>query len=118
MKNSIRLAAVILVLAVSILPASTHYVSLQGTNPTPPYSTWDTAATNIQQAVAAAAAGDQIVVTNGVYFGSVAVTNPVTILSVNGPQFTAINGGGTNRCASVTDGASLSGFTITNGFSQ
>ena len=62
-----------------------------------------------------AAAGDEVVVTNGVYAGGLAVTNPLTLLSVNGPQFTVINGGGQLRCAYLTDGASLSGFTLTSG---
>ena len=63
-----------------------------------------------------AAANDVVLVTNGVYPGGVSVTKPLTLLSVNGPQFTIINGGGTNRCVSLTDGASLTGFTLTNGY--
>ncbi len=115
MKNPISLAVLTLLLPLSSLPAATLYVSLESTNPTPPYASWDTAATNIQQAVGTAAGGDQVVVTNGVYPGYVGVNNPLTLLSVNGPEFTIINGGGTNHCAFLTHGASLSGFTLTNG---
>jgi hypothetical protein len=115
MNNSIRLTIITLLLVISSLSAATHYVSLESTNPTPPYTNWATAATTIQQAVDAAVAGSEILVTNGVYPGGLAVTNPLTLLSVNGPQFTVINGGGTNRCAFLADGARLSGFTLTNG---
>ncbi len=115
MKTPIGLAVITLLPAVSSLSAATLYVSPQSTNSTPPYATWDTAATNIQQAVGVATAGDQVVVTNGVYPGSVVVNNPLTLLSVNGPEFTIINGGGAGRCAFLTHGASLSGFTLTNG---
>jgi len=46
------------------------------------------------------------------------VTKPLALLSVNGPKFTLINGRGTNRCISLTDGVSLSGFTLTNGYTN
>jgi PKD repeat protein len=92
------------------------YVATASTNPQPPYTSWDTAATNIQIAVDTTVAGAEILVTNGVYAGGVVVTNPLTLRSVNGPQFTLINGAQANRCASLTNGASLTGFTLTNGF--
>ena len=44
--------------------AALHYVDVNSTNATPPYTNWTTAATNIQDAVDAAVAGDEIVVTN------------------------------------------------------
>ena len=111
MNNSLRLTVITLLLAVSNLPAATLYVSLGSTNPAPPYASWAAAATTIQQAVGAAAAGDDVVVTNGVYTGGVAVTKPLTLRSVNGPQVTIIDYGVT-----LTNGASLSGFTLTNGY--
>jgi len=96
--------------------AAVHYVNANGANPTPPYTNWAKAATIIQEAVSVALAGDQIIVTNGVYPGTVNVTNSLALVSVNGPQFTLINGGGTNRCVYLTtNGASLTGFTLTNG---
>jgi hypothetical protein len=118
------------------LSAATLHVSLESPNPRPPFATWATAATNIQQAVDAASAGDEILVTNGVYatggkaagtnalLNRVAVEKPLTLRSVNGPQLTIIqgyqvpgttNGHGAVRCVHLADGARLSGFTLTNG---
>jgi hypothetical protein len=117
------------------LPAATLYVNPNSPSPSAPYATWASAAQTIQQAVDASVAGDQIIVTNGIYstggqvvFGAlsnrVAVLNPVTIQSVNGPQFTVIQGsqvpGTTNgdtavRCVYLAAGATLSGFTLTQG---
>ncbi len=105
-----------LLLAVSSLSAATHYVSLGSTNPTPPYTNWATAATSIQAAVNVAATKDAVLVTDGVYPGGVSVTKPLTLLSVNGPQFTIITGGFSNQCVYLADGASLTGFTLTNGY--
>jgi len=117
--------------------AATRYVDLNNRAPVAPYTSWNAAATNIQDAVDAAAAGDDIVVTDGVYqagaravYGMsnrVAVTKAVTVRSVNGPEVTLIQGyqapGRTNgdsamRSVYLTNGAVLAGFTLTNGATQ
>src|SRR6185503_7871119 len=94
-------------------------------NPTPPHADWTTAAHTIQDAVDAAVAGDEIVVTNGIYAtggraadgdsttNRVAVDKPLSLRSINGPQFTIIDGSHSVRCGYLTAGASLSGFTLT-----
>ena len=114
MKKPISLTVLTLLLAVSSLSAATHYVSLGSTNPTPPYTNWATAATNVQDAVNVAAINDVVLVNNGVYPGSVSETKELMLLSVNGPQVTVINGHG-GACVSLIDGASLTGFTLSVG---
>ncbi len=105
--------------------AGVHYVDVNSTNATPPYTNWATAATNIQDAVDAAVAADEVVVTNGAYrlrniqYKAVTVVDkPLSVRSVNGPQFTTIDGNSGSRCAYLTNGASLCGFTLTNGSSS
>ena len=125
------LAAVLLLAFVGSTLAATHYVDVNSTNATPPYTNWSTAATNIQDAVDAAVADDEVVVTNGIYstggremnnltFNRVAVDKPLSVRSVNGPQFTIIEGHGASdsRCVYLTNSARLSGFALTNGRAQ
>src|SRR5271169_4960231 len=116
MKIACRFTLINLLVTASSLSAATHYVSLESTNATPPYTNWATAATTIQQAVGVAAAGDEAVLTNGAYPGGVSVTNALALRSVNGPQFTVIDGGGWLACVSLSDGASLTGFNLGNGY--
>ncbi|HEY3761045.1 MAG TPA: choice-of-anchor Q domain-containing protein [Verrucomicrobiae bacterium] len=106
-----------------------HYASLSSTNPVAPYTNWLTAATNIQDAVAVAQAGNIVAVDAGVYTNAgvvisgnetnvVALTNGITLLGVYGRQSTIIKGGILTRCAYVGSNSVLSGFTITNGRAQ
>ena len=114
-----------------------YYVNVAGTspfaNPLSPYDSWNTAATNIQDAIDAALPIPQslVLVTNGTYqtggritYGSmsnrVVINKPISVRSVNGPAVTVIQGnpviGDTGiRCAYVTNNAVLAGFTLANG---
>ncbi len=127
MKTPCRLALVLLWFSPLSVWAATHYVNINNANPTPPYTNWATAATDIQSAVDAAGAADEILVTNGVYAGGsqvdpygdsdcVVVDTPLTLQSVNGPDVTVIDGGGAVRCLYLTGNSVMVGFTLTNGF--
>ncbi len=132
-KNSWRTAAVLLLGLFPFWPTpctqasgSIMHVNASNATPSAPFSTWATAATNIQDAIDAAADGDTVLVTNGVYatggravYGTmtnrVAVDKAVVLQSVNGPEVTVITGQTDTRCVYLTNGAALSGFTLTNG---
>jgi hypothetical protein len=107
-----------------------HFVALNSTNPVSPYTNWLAAATNIQDAVDVASAGDFIVVSNGTYntggrvaYGNstnrVVINKAVTVQSVNGPATTIIagiySGNASIRCVYLTNNAALIGFTLKNG---
>jgi hypothetical protein len=113
--------------------ATVYYVDVNSANPTPPFTNWSTAATDIQSAVDTSTNGDLILVTNGIYqtggrvvYGSltnrVVINKAVTLQSVNGPAVTAILGyqNSTNitnsvRCVYMTNNAVLNGFTLQGG---
>lgn len=129
-------ASVLLLAGNHSLLAATHYVDLNSANPVSPFTSWATAATNIQDAVDAAVSGELVLVTNGIYAtgghkwvdsgtNRVTLTNSITLQSVNGPAVTWIEGrrvsgsGGALanavRCVGIGGSAVLSGFTLTNG---
>jgi hypothetical protein len=115
--------------------ATVLYVDLNSANPVSPYAGWSTAATNIQDAIDASSDGDQIWVTNGIYqtggksmdgdlTNRVTIDKAIVVQSVNGPGASIIQGSwnptvpiGTSavRCVWMTNGATLSGFTIRGG---
>jgi len=128
----LRVALGVFILSTLNAAATVHYVDINCSTPTAPYTDWATAATNIQDAVDIAASGAIVMVTNGVYqTGStfvsgldgtpnrVAVTKPLTLQSVNGPAFTIIagyqapgttNGASAVRCVYLTNGVALTSF--------
>ena len=98
--------------------ATTHYVDLNSPTPTPPYTSWATSATNIQDAVDVAVSNDTVLVEDGRYLLSsqVVVPNAIMVVSKNGPKVTLIDGGGVTRGFLLNDSCLISGFTITNGY--
>ena len=110
---------------VHVATAPIQYVAPSSLNPVAPFTSWATAATNIQDAVDAGFVGGTILVSNGVYLGNgrvlvgstnrLVVTKPMNLQSLNGPAATVIDGAGAMRCAHLANGVVLSGFTLTNG---
>ena len=113
--------------------ATTYYVDVNSANPTPPYTSWATASTDIQSAIDVSTNGDLVLVNPGVYAtggeavngyeltNRVVIDQSVTVESVNGPAATMIEGNQDSnpnndvRCISLVAGANLIGFTLTNG---
>ncbi len=120
--------------------ATTRYVATNSPSPAAPYAAWGNAAHTLQEAVDVSVAGDQILATNGVYGSGgravigamtnrLVIDKAITVSSVNGPDVTIItgagvgvgstnNGDGAIRCAYVSSGATLAGFTLTNGHTR
>lgn len=102
--------------------AGTRYVWTNSPNPEFPFTSWPTAARTIQEAVDAASNGDTIYVTNGVYRNGlnsdsrVSVSKGIALRSINGPEYTIIEGSNLVRCLYVANtNASVDGFTLTRG---
>ena len=96
-------------------------------DPVFPYTSWETAATNLVDATVAAGNGTRVVVTNGTHvIAAPAVFGKASeIVSVEGPERTEIVRAGAygqgDRFSMVTlgdAGASLAGFTVRNGFGK
>ncbi|MCK4563544.1 MAG: right-handed parallel beta-helix repeat-containing protein, partial [Verrucomicrobia bacterium] len=100
---------------------------------------WVTAKQTLQAAVDAVGHGGTVLATNGTYAvggtitpgyalnNRVCITRPIAVQSVNGPEVTLIQGaagsnGGNDvdsvRGVFMENGCSLSGFTVTNGYSM
>lgn len=110
--------------------ATTWYVAIGG-NDSSAGTNWATAKATIQAAIDLTLDGDTVLVSNGIYAtgtravfsnmpNRVAITNAITVQSVNGAQATSIVGAGPSgsngvRCVYVGSNAVLSGFTLTNG---
>ena len=67
LKIKLALAGILVVGSALNSLSSKLYVNVNNAASASPFTNWVSAATNIQQAVDAAAAGDDIVVTNGIY---------------------------------------------------
>jgi len=105
--------------------ALTNYVVPPGTpgvTPTTNYVTWDTAATNIIDAIDVAIAGNVVMVTNGMYHltNVIQVTKGITMRSWHDGEVdftnTIIVGSGATNCFYLNHASAvINGFTISNG---
>lgn len=133
MKQNLILLTVLLT-ALSAFPAE-YYVDASRPDDSGVSTNWATAKKTIQAAVDLAVDGDTVWVTNGVYnlggkkaYGGsltnrVCVEKAIYLRSVNGSEQTSIVGQGplTNsaiRCVYLARWATLSGFTLTNGYTM
>jgi hypothetical protein len=76
---------------------------------------------DLHQAIGAAAAGDEILVSAGSYSGGLRINKPITVRAVDGPETTTIVGDGTGPAVILESGdagGSLIGFTVTGGGGQ
>jgi len=102
---------VLFMIRATSLFADTFYVSTNNVNDGPGMA-WSNAFHTIQGAVDTAAAGDTVLVTNGVY-----------AIGVNGSEFTRIVGSGprgdtATRCVYLATNATITGFTLSNGYTR
>ena len=88
-------------------------------NPVFPYTSWETAARNIPDALnAGTVPGYAVLVTNGVYQRLTTPVRNAFLRSVNGPGTTIIDGGRQGGCLRLEGQATLSGFTLQNGWAE
>ena len=106
-----------------VLAPDTHYVNISNPSPMPPYTSWETAASDIQSAINAADDGDTVLVADGIYniTSHIFCDKSLRIKSVNGSESTIVNANGNCRVfrLKASNGpCSLDGFTITGGYAD
>jgi len=94
------------------------YVTVHGSSEYP-YTNWATAATDVQRSVNVGVDGTTVWVGTGAYHlvkGELIVTDGLSVRSVNGPEDTILDAEHRSRCVRLLHGgATLDGFTLTNG---
>jgi hypothetical protein len=93
-----------------------HFVAPGGGH-SAPFTSWSTAATNLEAAVAIAGAGGKIFISNGIYQlrRELIITQALAVVGVNGPAVTTVRGSGTSRVLRIRAGVNISGLTLREG---
>ncbi len=102
---------------ISVTPVRTVYAALDGGH-IAPFASWNTAATNIQDAIDEAVDGDVVLVSNGTWYvdETLSIKKSIMLHSLNGPHRTMIDGNDAVRCIWTTNaGSVIEGFTVQNG---
>jgi hypothetical protein len=116
--NFLSVIATIWLSCTSIALGANRYVDAASASPTPPYTSWTTAAHTIPAALGVCTPGDVVIVANGVYTltSQIIVPGGVWLTCLSGPTNATINGNGVTRCVYMPGaGSGLGGFTITGG---
>lgn len=98
MKKIILFSLIFFFLSFSFTKATIRYVSHNST-PTPPYTTWETAADSIQKCIDYSFDGDTIIVANGTYYESLVVNKYLSLI-------------GSSMDSTIIDGTGLANSTI------
>ena len=119
--TTILVGAVCFTFSISLSMADTRYVNRDNKKPSPPYTSWKTAANEIQSAVEAAHHGDIVLIADGVYEISspIKVGKSITIQSVRGRDYTTVTANGLSRVFVINAFSGpcvLNGLTITGGY--
>lgn len=98
-----------------------YVTAAENPNARPPFATWETAATNLNEALTYALAGSSILLDEGTHYltGTVEINKTLTIASTNGPERTFLaktkKAGAVQLFISKNQNAVIDGFTIQNG---
>jgi hypothetical protein len=102
---------------------SVKYVNASNATPAAPFSTWGTAAVNVQDAIMFANDADTVLVHRGLYKEHVDFRGKAIVLSsVDGPNVTTLDGDRSGSVVTFSGGEGtnsiLHGFTIMNGYAR
>ncbi|MCX7002051.1 MAG: S8 family serine peptidase [bacterium] len=101
---------------VKVFVTNVYFVAPAGAH-VPPFSTWATAATNVEAAVALAYDGQTVWLANGTYrpAAPIVLARPITLRSVKGAAATILDGRNARRLLTFNANAQVEGVTLYRG---